>query len=209
MFITTAWQGPDGVPPVAEPLMTTPLVCATRFGRTQNSTLSRATHKSCNAVSARRCASARFIIIAASLCASRCDDPCKCRDRRLAGSESESESEKARDNSCGSSDSCARARRTNVTRGSAPQQLRLAVAVTVDVLQRLWVDLCHESEIGLVNVIPAENRLAVLRDRPRQLIAHDRILIETVRPPKRCILERRENLPPNLIGIPALRRAEI
>ena len=61
MFITTAYQGPDGVPPVAEPLMTTPLVCATRFGRTQNSTLSRATHKSCNAVSARRCASARLV----------------------------------------------------------------------------------------------------------------------------------------------------
>jgi hypothetical protein len=32
MFITTAYQGPDGVPPVAEPLMTTPLVCATGFG---------------------------------------------------------------------------------------------------------------------------------------------------------------------------------
>src|SRR3954451_24807367 len=55
------------------------------------------------------------------------------------------------------------------------------------------IDFTREGTIRRVDVRPAEDRLPVLRDRPWELVAHDRSLIGWRRHDRRLI-ERREDL---------------
>src|SRR4051812_17516005 len=71
--------------------------------------------------------------------------------------------------------------------------------------RRLRIDLGSESVIRRIDVGPADDRLTVLRENTRNLVAHDRPGIGMRRPDERALVEGREYLLPHHLLAPALR----